>query len=91
MTTIQIRIDEETKIGAKVILEKLGLDISSAVKIFLKQVRARKGLPFLVLTENGLTVEQEDKIIKVSKEARVGKNVSKPMSPKEFLYHLDNL
>jgi DNA-damage-inducible protein J len=46
MTTISIRIEEATKKAASKMLGELGLDMSSAVNIFLRQVVAEKGLPF---------------------------------------------
>ena len=79
MSTIQIRINEKEKKKAKKVFDDLGLDMSSAIKIFLKKVSEKKGLPFLMLTENGLTLEQEEEIIKAAKEAEQGKNVSKEM------------
>ena len=91
MDTIQIRIDEKTKHDARNILEKLGLDLSTAIKIFLKQVKVRKGLPFQVLTENGLTLAEEAQILKASNEARRGKNISKPMEGEEVINFLRRL
>ena len=46
MSTIQIRIDEETKAAAKKVLDDLGLDLSTAIKLYLKQVVLRKAVPF---------------------------------------------
>ena len=77
--------------AAKKIFEKLGLDMSSAIKLFLKQTTLRKGLPFLLLTENGLTLEEEDKIIKAAEEAKKGKNVTGVMNSKEAINYLDKL
>jgi DNA-damage-inducible protein J len=88
MGNIQIRIDAKEKKEVKKILEKIGLDMSSAIKLFLRQTKIRKGLPFLLLTENGLTLEEEDSIIKASSEAKRGKNVSPSMSPKKATAYL---
>jgi len=46
MTTINIRIDEKTKKAAAKTLQEIGLDMSSAVTMFLRQVIAERGLPF---------------------------------------------
>jgi DNA-damage-inducible protein J len=91
MSNIQIRIDEKEKKSAKKIFEKLGLDMSSAIKLFLKQTTLRKGLPFLLLTENGLTLEEEDKIIKAAEEAKKGKNITRAMNSEEAINYLDKL
>lgn len=44
----QIRIEETTKKQAVELLEGLGLNLSDAVNMFLKQVILRNGLPFEV-------------------------------------------
>lgn len=46
MTTIQIRIDEKTKRSAQKILAELGLDLSTAARLFLKYIIVHKKLPF---------------------------------------------
>lgn len=45
-TPTQIRIEETTKKQAVELLEGLGLSLSDAVNMFLKQVVLRKGIPF---------------------------------------------
>ena len=64
MTTIQVRTNERTKRTAQQILEKLGLDLSTAINIYLVQIIEKKGIPFEVLTENGLTPAEEEEILK---------------------------
>jgi len=91
MTQIQIRIDEKTKKSSKKIFDKLGLDMSSAIKIYLKQVIEHQGIPFQLVTKNGLTIDQETKILNASQEAKSGKNVTKKMSSKEALEYLKNI
>ena len=81
MATIQLRIDDATKKSAKVVLDKLGIDMSSAIKIYLKQIVINKGIPFKVITENGFTIEQELEILKASEEARKGINLTDTITP----------
>ncbi|MFV0561028.1 MAG: type II toxin-antitoxin system RelB/DinJ family antitoxin [Enterococcus sp.] len=57
MANINIRIDEATKEESKEILEALGLDLSTGIKAFLKQVIAKNGIPF------DLTLNELDKSI----------------------------
>lgn len=82
MSNIQIRINEKEKREAKKIFEKIGLDMSSAIKLFIRQATLRKGLPFLLITENGLTLEEEAEIIEVASEAKKNKNLSKSLKGK---------
>lgn len=91
MSNIQIRIDEQEKKEVKKILEKIGLDMSSAIKLFLRQTKIRKGLPFLVLSENGLSLNEEKAILKAGLEAEKGVNISKKMTPKEVITLLKTL
>lgn len=50
MSTVptQIRIDSETKKQAVALFNELGLDMSGAVNLFLRQCVMRGGLPFAV-------------------------------------------
>jgi DNA-damage-inducible protein J len=91
MSNIQIRIDEKEKREVKKILEKIGLDMSSAIKLFLRQTKIRRGLPFLLLTENGLTLEEENTIIRAGVEAKKSKNVTRAFNKKEAISHLKSL
>ena len=85
MTTIQIRIDDETKTSVKRILDELGLDMSTAIKMYLKQIVLNEGLPLNFITENGMTLRQESELLKAAEEAEMGINVSEPMTAEEFL------
>jgi len=57
---IQIRIDAETKRETKKILDKLGMDMSSAVKLFFRQIINARNLPFELRGENGLTLRNAE-------------------------------
>ena len=46
MTTLQVRIDEKLKKQASKKLEAIGMDLSSAVRVFLNQVVVEDGMPF---------------------------------------------
>lgn len=91
MSTIQVRIDEKTKKSAQKVLNEIGLDMSSAVKIYFKQIILNKGIPFRILTENGFTPEQEMEILKAAEEAKKGINITRVMDRKEAKKHLDSL
>ena len=47
-TNINIRTDRELKTKAQVILNDLGLDMSTAINIFLKQVVYQETIPFKI-------------------------------------------
>ena len=91
MSTIQVRIDPKTKKAAKKILDKVGLDMSSAIKVYLKQIIISEGIPFSLLTENGLTIQQEQEVLKASEEAKRGGNVSGAFEGEEAIEFLKKL
>lgn len=62
MPTINIRTDARLKKAATKILEGMGLDMSSAVKLFLNQVVITKKIPFPIRTVNGYTLEEEESL-----------------------------
>ena len=45
-TVLQVRLDEDLKDQATIVYEQLGLDLSSAVRMFLKKSVAVNGIPF---------------------------------------------
>ena len=63
-----LRIDEDSLIEAKTILNSLGMNFTEAVNIFTSMVVQNKGLPFEVRIPNKKTAQ-------VIKEARQGINV----------------
>ncbi len=44
--TVRAKVSHETKVGAELILNGLGLSMSDAINLMLIQVRIKKGLPF---------------------------------------------
>ena len=45
-TTINVRVDEEVKRNAEFLLDKMGMNISTAVNMLLKQMLMDEALPF---------------------------------------------
>ena len=70
MSTIQVRIDPQTKRAVATIFDRLGLDLGTAVKIYFAQVLRRQGVPFPLLTANGFTQQQEALLLRESKQTR---------------------
>ncbi|MFA5855326.1 MAG: type II toxin-antitoxin system RelB/DinJ family antitoxin [Candidatus Gracilibacteria bacterium] len=64
MTTINIRADERLKIASGRILERMGLDMSTAIKLFLQQVVVTRSIPFPIRTGNGFTPKEEQAMLK---------------------------
>ena len=51
---IQVRVDEKLKTEAADIFEKLGIDLSTAIRIFLTRSVQEKGIPF------SMTLKEEE-------------------------------
>ena len=51
MTTITVRVDEQTKQNAGLVLADIGLDVSTAVRMFLRQLVIRGQMPIELLQD----------------------------------------
>lgn len=60
--SLNIRTTEEIKKAAEAVLDGLGLNISSAVNLFLKQVINYRGIPFELRLPNQETLQAMDDI-----------------------------
>ena len=72
-TPTQIRIDSEIKKKANELFSSIGLDMSTAVNLFLYQCVLRGGLPFKVEQPryNDETLEAMAEAIRISKDSSV--------------------
>ena len=58
MAIVQLRIDDELKLQAVSVYEKLGIDLSSAIRMFLKRSVMVNGIPFsMILNETAYNPE----------------------------------
>ena len=48
MATIQVRLDEKTKTAADNLFSSLGLDTSTAIRMFIAAAINNQGIPFIV-------------------------------------------
>ncbi len=71
-TLVQIRVDENLKNEATDIFERLGLDLPTAIRMFLKKSVEESGIPFnLKISSEKKNLKQADKILKkANKEAK---------------------
>lgn len=60
MSQIAVRVDDELKKQATAIFNELGLDMSTAVKLFLKQSVLTRGIPFDVKLDSDYEIELEN-------------------------------
>lgn len=53
---IRVRLEPEVKQQANVILDELGLSVSDAVSLFMRQIIHHRGLPFSLNIPNAETI-----------------------------------
>ncbi len=67
-TTIHVRVPGKLKKAAQKVAEANGLDLSSAIRIYLTHMDVRGTIPVPHLTVNGFTVEEEEEILRRGRE-----------------------
>ncbi|MEY8463738.1 type II toxin-antitoxin system RelB/DinJ family antitoxin [Streptococcus merionis] len=79
--TIAVRVDESLKKEASELYSALGLDMSTAVKLFLVQSIRQGGIPFEI--KRGITDAEFQKMVEEKLEGRLV-SISDPESVLEF-------
>ena len=74
-THIHVRIDDDTKKQAQQILGEMGLDISTAVKIFIKQVIKNRSFPFLPSADPFYSDSNMEHLMNVKSDVDAGRNM----------------
>lgn len=80
-TTMNIRVDKEVKDNAKMIFAELGMDLTTAVNIFLRQSIREHGIPFKLKLD--IPNEETKRAIR---ESEKGIGMSKKFSSTEELF-----
>lgn len=52
-SVVQFRVEDDLKLEATAIYEKLGIDLSTAIRMFLKRSVMENGIPFSMTLEKG--------------------------------------
>lgn len=72
MANINVRVDENTKIQAEKIVDALGLNMSSAINIYLKQIVLTNSIPFEIkLTPNAETMVAIEEGKKIAHDEKI--------------------
>ncbi len=69
-TTVQIRIDSETKAQAQKVFSDMGIDMSSAIKLFLRNVIITESIPLELRSEKGMLAERKCDLLKEAARGR---------------------
>ena len=81
-STVRARLEPKLKKETELIFEELGINTTEAIRIFFKQVKLQRGLPFEMKIPNEIT---EEAIL----DAKTRKNVSSFESEDELFEDLD--
>lgn len=93
MATIQVRVTDKSKKNVEKILESLGLDVTTAVRMFLCRIEMDDGLPFPVsrkrrLTVNGFTPEFEAEVLEAAKDTEGSISFETAEEAVEYLHRM---
>lgn len=81
--TIQVRVDPSTKSQVSEILDGLGIRISDAITMYLRQIILNDGIPFDLKLPNKLTAKTLD-------NAKAGKDLHEVASVEKLFEELDS-
>ncbi len=85
---IQVRVDEELKQDAEQLFKEIGMDLPSAIRLFLKQSILHNGLPFVVTGKDGLYNEHNQRILRDSiQQLDQGGGIEKTTTDLEMTSH----
>ena len=82
---LHVRMDEDTKAQAQKILSEMGLDASTAVNIYFKQIIKVRGLPFLPSTDPFYSDSNITAIDEAAKQIERGQVVVKTLEDLEAM------
>ena len=84
-----LRIDKDSLLDAKEILNEVGMNFSEAVNIFTKMIVKHKGLPFEVKIPNNETNDLTQKLYRALEEvAQIENREQKATKARDFLDEL---
>jgi DNA-damage-inducible protein J len=97
LPTIQVRTDDQTKSASTALFEKLGITMSEAINLFLRQSIMRGGIPFTLTVpetqkNNTETLENETLVDAIRRYKSVnGKNDFDMAKTRPFFRAVENL
>lgn len=72
-TSMNIRLDSEVKEQAQQVFNHLGIDMTTAINIFLRQAIQYQGLPF------DIKLDDHGKLLQVVTDVKQKRNMSQPL------------
>ena len=85
MATLQIRLDEQLRSKAQNVAAGMGIDLSTAVRLFLTQMVNENGLPFQPRADAFYSAPNVEALRRSIDQLRVGKTISKSLDELESM------
>lgn len=63
---IQVRVDDELKKDAEALFSDLGIDVPTAIRLFLKQSLIHNGIPFAIVRKDDFYNDHNMQVLKKS-------------------------
>lgn len=75
MANLQVKIDDKLNADAKVVAANIGMDVNTAVRIFLKQFVRENGLPFRPVADPFFSPENMAHLEAAARDMDAGRNI----------------
>ena len=76
MASVQVKVDDQLRADAQAVASGMGLDLASAVRIFLTQMVRENGLPFRPYADPFYSAKNQAHLAQVAEDLNSGKNCS---------------
>jgi len=80
MAVLQVRIDDKLRDEAKEVVDALGMDLTTAVRMFLKQMVMQNGLPFRPEIDPFFSPRKQEALKTSIEQSKKGEFVKKSLS-----------
>lgn len=79
MASLQIRLDDDLKEKAQAVAADMGLELSSAIRVFLAQMVKENGLPFRPANDTFYSAKNQEELQISLDEMRAGNTVTRSL------------
>ncbi len=76
MANVQVRVDDNLRAQAQAVANSMGMDLASAVRIFLTHMVRENGLPFRPVGDPFYSAQNQAHLAKVVEDLNNGRNSS---------------
>lgn len=85
MANVQVKVDDALRDNAQAVAASMGLDLASAVRMFLTQMVRENGLPFKPVGDPFYSERNQAALAKSVAQLKAGQTVSKTLAELESM------